>query len=147
MSKSRKCEKAKRCSQTGTRTRVCWVRASHPNHLDYLGSTNTNKYTTYTSHRITTHTTTHITTHITHASHNNTHVFYHTALHLICRTAHPKPRTDDHCRLSWRDHFHPDLLRSFSRASPLLHASTLREVFSVQRARTRGRNPSALAWV
>src|SRR3990167_153521 len=28
----------KRCSQTGTRTRVCWVRASYPNHLDYLGS-------------------------------------------------------------------------------------------------------------
>ena len=26
-------------SQTGTRTRVCWVRASYPNHLNYLGVT------------------------------------------------------------------------------------------------------------
>src|SRR6187455_837033 len=80
MSKSRKVEKAKRCSQTGTRTRVCWVRASHPNHLDYLGSTNTNKYTTYTSQH---------TSHNT--SHNNTqHIVYHTALHLICRTCTPE---------------------------------------------------------
>src|SRR6187399_1315538 len=139
MSKSRKGEKAKRCSQTGTRTRVCWVRASHPNHLDYLGSTNTNKYTTYTSHHNTHHTTHHITTH------NTSFITPHFTSSV--GHAHPKPRTDDHCRLSWRDHFHPDLLRSFSRASPLLHASTLREVFSVQRARTRGRNPSALAWV
>ena len=30
--------KEAKCSQTGTRTRVCWVRASYPNHLDYLGS-------------------------------------------------------------------------------------------------------------
>ena len=28
---------SKTSSQTGTRTRVCWVRASYPNHLDYLG--------------------------------------------------------------------------------------------------------------
>ena len=39
----------KKCSQTGTRTRVCWVRASHPNHLDYLGSPHTK---TCTSHHI-----------------------------------------------------------------------------------------------
>ena len=28
----------KKCSQSGTRTRVCWVRASYPNRLDKLGS-------------------------------------------------------------------------------------------------------------
>jgi hypothetical protein len=32
--------KAKRakCSDTGTRTRVSWVRAKYPNQLDYIGS-------------------------------------------------------------------------------------------------------------
>ena len=39
-----------RCSHTGTRTRVCWVRASYPNRLDYMGKltswhTNTFKHT------------------------------------------------------------------------------------------------------
>src|SRR5512145_1433772 len=34
---ARAAQKSKRCSHTGTRTRVCWVRASYPNRLDYMG--------------------------------------------------------------------------------------------------------------
>ena len=35
--RKRHSKKSKRCSHTGTRTRVCWVRASYPNRLDYMG--------------------------------------------------------------------------------------------------------------
>lgn len=47
-------------SQTGTRTRVCWVRASYPNHLDYLGSSEHTRHTHKHKHKQNnTHTHTH----------------------------------------------------------------------------------------
>jgi hypothetical protein len=49
MHKRRSSKKSKRCSHTGTRTRVCWVRASYPNRLDYMG-----RLDTPTTHKITT---------------------------------------------------------------------------------------------
>ena len=58
----------KRCSQTGTRTRVCWVRASYPNHLDYLGSRTIHTHNTnntsimHTHHQTNNYTATHTTT-------------------------------------------------------------------------------------
>ena len=35
--------KAQRCSHTGTQTRVCWVKATYPNRLDYVGRRTTNQ--------------------------------------------------------------------------------------------------------
>ena len=55
-------EQKQKCSQTGTRTRVCWVRASYPNHLDYLGSLTINTH----HHATLLHTSTHHHT-LTHA--------------------------------------------------------------------------------
>jgi hypothetical protein len=110
-------KKAKRCSQTGTRTRVCWVRASHPNHLDYLGSPQSNLHTqTHTQHHNTHNITTqHNTTQHTHTPYtytntntntihdlSHTHYLLLTTYHLhqtSTSTAHPHPRTIDCLRL------------------------------------------------
>jgi hypothetical protein len=39
----------KRSSHTGTRTRVAWVKATYPNHLDYMGARIQTSNTTYTT--------------------------------------------------------------------------------------------------
>ena len=41
-----------RSSHTGTRTRVAWVKATYPNHLDYMGARTTHQQTTtHTQHQ------------------------------------------------------------------------------------------------
>lgn len=97
--KAKEAKEAKRCSQTGTRTRVCWVRASHPNHLDYLGSRHTNTHTqTQTPHK--TQNTHGPTAHNTHRlqTTQNTNITQHTA-NSTQHTAHePQKSTQtSHC--------------------------------------------------
>ena len=40
--------KKERISQTGTRTRVAWVKATYPNRLDYLGASTPTNSTLFT---------------------------------------------------------------------------------------------------
>lgn len=86
-------KEAKR-SQTGTRTRVCWVRASYPNHLDYLGSSEHTRHTHKHKHK---QNNTHAQTHKynNHSSNQHIHTPYarftplpaHSHLHTLTYTS------------------------------------------------------------